>query len=525
MSIDEDPLPPIVFLALDCYRHPGQHLELLKGQVALPHGIENLLSFALKYQSARDVNDLEGKERFDAVMFFIENVLLAKGANYYRILGLNRSASDGEIKKNHRLMIRLFHPDRIGDEDVWRAGFASRINAAYNTLIHLESRQAYDSSLVVSSSSGSANYYRSSDRVKHNYFQNDSYPWWSRAAEFLFRRPTEMILSSTALVAVMLIWLVIDGQSHFDLNDNASTAGHVNFSDEQSIGLLAEKSEELTVPSFKAAISTEIGQDTVEKNARENVALPKKESNSSGNVVKEIGLSTDKAVHGAKEKQVPHDERKGSHNPFDEKTSGAALAAFEVTQASKGTSDKLSTESKPKSEVALAPSVIKVGLEKPPNRLADQVGQQGDRGSDMFQKTPDTGVKLQSVVQTNAAKSSIDADRAKFLLSVFIQSYESGNLSEFMTVFSPDVITDGGGFEFIRQDYGRLFKSTHRRRLIIDDINWVFKPNLITGQGRYTASVVYLDGVDDVVSKGRLAFELKENGAKLLISYINYTSD
>lgn len=80
-------------------------------------------------------------------MFFIEQVLLAHNASHYRVLGVEPGAGAETIKEHHRLLMRLFHPDRQTAPDERTDAFATRINQAYTVLRSPGSRADYDFSL------------------------------------------------------------------------------------------------------------------------------------------------------------------------------------------------------------------------------------------------------------------------------------------------------------------------------------------------------------------------------------------
>lgn len=60
-------------------------------------------------------------------------------SNYYEILGIDKNASEQEIKKAFRSLALKYHPDRGGDIEKFQ-----EINNAYNTLIDPELRRQYD---------------------------------------------------------------------------------------------------------------------------------------------------------------------------------------------------------------------------------------------------------------------------------------------------------------------------------------------------------------------------------------------
>ena len=60
-------------------------------------------------------------------------------SNFYDILGVNRQASDKELKQAYKKASMQHHPDRGGNEDTFK-----KINEAYSTLKDPSKRQMYD---------------------------------------------------------------------------------------------------------------------------------------------------------------------------------------------------------------------------------------------------------------------------------------------------------------------------------------------------------------------------------------------
>lgn len=70
--------------------------------------------------------------------------------NYYEVLGVERDASDGDIRSAFRKLIYKYHPDRFPPEK--RAAAEERFQAiteAFNVLSRPESREAYDRELAL----------------------------------------------------------------------------------------------------------------------------------------------------------------------------------------------------------------------------------------------------------------------------------------------------------------------------------------------------------------------------------------
>ncbi|MDJ0757625.1 MAG: J domain-containing protein [Ardenticatenaceae bacterium] len=63
--------------------------------------------------------------------------------DYYKILGVNKSSSDGDIKKAYRRLAKQYHPDRNPDNPEAEARF-KEVSEAYEVLSDQEKREMYD---------------------------------------------------------------------------------------------------------------------------------------------------------------------------------------------------------------------------------------------------------------------------------------------------------------------------------------------------------------------------------------------
>ncbi|MDD5190440.1 MAG: DnaJ domain-containing protein [Dehalococcoidales bacterium] len=64
--------------------------------------------------------------------------------DYYNILGVNKNASDDDIKKAYRKLAMQYHPDKNPGKEKWANEKFKEINEAYGVLGNPEKRKQYD---------------------------------------------------------------------------------------------------------------------------------------------------------------------------------------------------------------------------------------------------------------------------------------------------------------------------------------------------------------------------------------------
>src|SRR3954451_14432077 len=69
--------------------------------------------------------------------------MATKKRDYYEVLGVNRDASEDEIKKSYRKLAMKYHPDRNPDSKESEEKF-KEVKEAYEMLTNPEKREAYD---------------------------------------------------------------------------------------------------------------------------------------------------------------------------------------------------------------------------------------------------------------------------------------------------------------------------------------------------------------------------------------------
>jgi hypothetical protein len=133
-------------LAIDLLHVPSRVRPMRSA--ALPPDVLILLEIAAgDADAAQRASEAYGRTQGvvrNASAFFIEQILLAPGADSYRVLGGNAQTSSSDLRRNMALLLRWLHPDMEHKGSGDRSVFASRITLAWEDLKTPERRAAYD---------------------------------------------------------------------------------------------------------------------------------------------------------------------------------------------------------------------------------------------------------------------------------------------------------------------------------------------------------------------------------------------
>ena len=79
-----------------------------------------------------------------ALFLIIKVVTAANNNEYYKILGVSKTANEKEIKKAYKKGALKYHPDKNRDKEEWAQDKFIELTEAYETLSDKEKRKIYD---------------------------------------------------------------------------------------------------------------------------------------------------------------------------------------------------------------------------------------------------------------------------------------------------------------------------------------------------------------------------------------------
>lgn len=498
-------LPDSLSLALAVYQAPSQFPELLHGKADLPDGLEWLLRLAggatppagvtlPPFSTLEDVRE--------AALFFIEQVLLTHDASHYRVLGVRPTATLDEIKEHHRLLMRLFHPDRrvLAMADERKAAYATRINLAYTTLHQLTTRSAYDASLrQARQASIQMPQMRPTPRRRH-YTTQPAEPLLSPGVA---RRLPQLVLGGFALLAMLAVAVVYlnraptgaigMGDDFVQTSDAApsSTATSVAlqhadpqrahlktlaaaWSDETAPGIALD---DLPTPATLAATNATPIPAAAEAVAPAAAPAP--------SVIPAIPAPAAPMAATSPPAPLPSSPSPSSLPPAPAKPTLAALKPAASTPDST-TLRPAPAKPAPKSALVivqpLAPSLVSSAVPLP---AVARVESSSPPAALATAKTdPPPTAAPEPPPRIDNSKENLAT-----LLATFALLYEQGDLEAFLALFEDNARSESGDKTRIRSDYDVLFRTTAARKLSISDMNWVLDGQIYRGQGIFQAKV------------------------------------
>ncbi len=203
-----EPSPEALEAALAMLRRP--QLARLAQRSALPRGVTLLLAVAAGEPDAlMEAQAITGRPEAllrKAAGFFMEQVLLSRKSDSYRILGVSSTASASELRHHLALILKWLHPDRIplAAEGLHfdKSALVNLVTGAWETVKTGERRTAYDAAQkaqprrarrqasptrVTPSASPGRFPPRGPRRYKIELYRAEREPFWTRLLNYLGR--------------------------------------------------------------------------------------------------------------------------------------------------------------------------------------------------------------------------------------------------------------------------------------------------------------------------------------------------
>ncbi|WP_301101390.1 J domain-containing protein [Propionivibrio sp.] len=454
--------------ALAFYRTPARFLDFRDPGRPLGGDVRPLLRLAggATPESLKLAPGLASTNEWQAAArFFVEQVLLAPGADYYRLHGVTVRATDVEIKAHHRLLMRFLHPDREHSDEAWHTAAAARINQAYAILRDTDKRAQYNTQIEFEAQNARATpnaplltpapvrrpmhaRYRSGDTPLQRYV-------WRHLPQVSLA-----VLVVVASVSISWIWLSNEPSAALGGGDGGSTI----------VALKTLPAETAAAPS--AAPRQEVVTDT-----------PATEATVGAAQLQPVEQAL--TLVGGNSRVV---------------TSGAADANG-IKLPAKASPPSPQKSSRPALEMPLA-----VNRHEPsPSPL---------------EPAPALELRADTKLEKRASE-----DPGSVIPQLALR-YERGNLEQFMALFHDGAHNETGDRSKIRKDYEDLFTSTTSRQLIVWDMRWTPRGETVKGEGRFQARIQRQNESFQRLYNGTLNIEvLAEGNPPLILGIYHHVSN
>ncbi|MDQ1314391.1 MAG: hypothetical protein QG662_500 [Pseudomonadota bacterium] len=493
----------IVALALAFHRAPTQHADLLHGRTPLPPGVDILLKLAggsapdPAHAALASPDELKA-----AAMFFVEQVLFHHDVSHYRVLGVEPGASLDQIKEHHRLLMRVFHPDRDNRADDWKGAFATRINLAYSNLRDPDARQRHDAELKQVVQPGSPS--RAARRATPMHRPAARVSRASGLPPIVMRHLPQWVLAGTALVAFGVV-----GTVYLDNPPAHTVAAGIPI---PPAAPMRETAAELA-PAVETIIT---GPETTALPPAPD-ALPQQPAS----IAAPAPMVTLMPASAPKPAPAPVQTPPRTRTPVQVATrpvlykTPALPARATVSHQAPATAPQPAMGRAAQGVANIVPAPV---LAQPSDEpaLTDIAPVPNPQPEVMVPKLARPAPRTAEV-----ATRPTQAD-PNTTLSQFKSSYERGDTQAFMSLFDEVAIGSAGGKSQIRRQHDSLFRTTDLRHIAIDGMAWSQEGDWIRGEGRYRKTQMPKGELKLQTETGIIRIELLRNGGRALIMGLDY---
>ena len=204
-----------------------------------------------------------------ALYFYLKQSLFNADNDHYQLLGLTPMAETEEIKSRYRILIRLFHPDKIQQTDDWDDRIATHLNEAYSTLKKPATRSKYDRQLATERQQTRSAQQRP---VPPRPAMKPAPDYSSTPVEALLgtglwqRHPKLMVTGGLLLLATILFYLLFGISESPTLQQGGKASSQVDIKRQEAIAVSDKKilSSLKAVSPEKVVLPADIEIETVE---------------------------------------------------------------------------------------------------------------------------------------------------------------------------------------------------------------------------------------------------------------------
>ena len=492
-----------VDLAIEVEQHPGRHRALLAGRGVLPDDVFELIRLALEAARADDHGRSDARLR--AALYFVEHVLLAEGADHYRVLGLTRGCAPDAVRQHYRLMMSVFHPDRSGWLIGDREDLAARINLAYQVLRTPARRAALDLELSRTERQQAAPPKASPIRAAspHPAPPVDSEPAWkqpgmnalgvfSALPPFVRQNLPQFVLGATALIGAIVVFSAYMDRSPSSPSQRPRSA--------------VETSAQSIIAAAPALEPSPTANTTPE-------ATPERET---------------PPAPGASVAQAPKEELpepvRTEPAEAPPKADDAPPTPPVATRLIEPPPSAIATAPLQPSSPASRPQA-KAPSEPPPKTVrTENLAAQAKTADAVATRKPAPTPEPRPMVSAEpkappaaAAPQPLAWPEAAEVLRRLLNAYSQGDMDRFMSFFADNAKSNSGGLDAIRSDYRNLFETTASRSFRLDNIRWHGGDTEGSAEGRFEVRVHEHNSPAPSIHRGTVRFDFLRHGDSLKI--------
>lgn len=554
-----------VDLALASYRSPLEYRTRFVASIPLPIGMSRLLRLANHSQTVlKEASQQTGAgpdELCDAARFLIQQLCFARGADHYRVLGLEPNAPLEQVKEHYHQLMRLFHPDRTAGRETWTEHFASRVNEAWTVLSRSEARACYDTQLYQPrppdppqcSVTEPADASRRTTDIRPQQIKYSSHAE-SRIQSFRHWRSATILTGIALAGGALLIWV-----DYPDLASQASLRYHrkapivevsavpnqkpgVEQTARSAISLL------LTAPDWKAISQREF--QTRQQSDRARAVQPQIQPvDQPVKAAGEVQMKQESAEQSRLEHllQLEQTERMRIEKEIKaEQAWREHIAAERLRQerlhADLDQAERMRIEKEIKADLHRQ----ELAIEYERGRLLDQTREKPARNPEQKSKTlhelpgiesgqpalapvkvPPSPHPAPATIATLPKSAPGDdanlTDReAKKLVDRYVTAYQHGDLHTVMSLYATDVQVNGNNYGAIRRNFASFFEDQVIQRLELENRQWDHRGDVARLKARYKLSLKRRDTGKLHESTGNIQFVLRKQNGRVSIQAMDF---